>query len=225
MPAIKIYPSLLAADMGNLADACRTCRVGGADGIHLDIMDGHFVPNISMGPSIAAMADRAVDIHMHTHLMVTHPQDYIQAFRDAGADTILIHVESRCDVTEVLAAIRGMGARAGITLNPETPASAADPYIEAIDEILFMTVHPGFGGQSFMPDVLDKVRSIRDAHPNLELSVDGGINDETAAAAASAGINAFIAGTHLFGQKDMKAGIDRLRTICTGAYRTEITPS
>ena len=211
---ILIYPSLLAADFGHLADACRACADSGADGLHLDIMDGNFVPNISMGPEAVRMAARvAPDLYRHVHLMVLHPQDLLSAFIDAGSQTILIQIESRCDHRELLEAIRAAGCKAGLVVNPETPADAVIPLLDRCDEILVMTVHPGFGGQAFMAEVLPKITSLNAQMGERPLSVDGGISRDTIAVCATAGANAFIAGTALFREPDLAAGVAELRAL------------
>lgn len=211
---IQILPSLLAADLGRLADECRRAAAAGADQLHLDIMDGVFVHNISFGPEVVALARRAApDLPRNVHLMLARPHEYIESFISAGATTVLIHVEARCDVAATLADIRRRGARAGLTLNPETPAELAAPYLRAglAEEVLCMTVHPGFGGQSFIAEALANVRAVRALAPTVDISVDGGINDETGAAAARAGANLLIAGTTLFRAPDMPAAIARMR--------------
>lgn len=215
---VKILPSLLAADMGRLADACRAIHEAGADGVHLDIMDGHFVPNLSMGPDFVRMSkDSAPGLYRHVHLMVTHPQELTDAFIDAGSETLLFHVESRVEPSELIAHIRRRGVRPGLVLNPETPASALKPYLNEIDEVLLMTVHPGFGGQSFMTEVLPKIAEVRAMSPGMPISIDGGVTLETAPACAAEGASIMIAGTALFRAKNMAEDVKRMRESCLKA--------
>lgn len=222
----QILPSLLAADYARLGDEIHRVAASGADALHLDIMDAHFVPNLSFGPDIAALAKRVQPtLHRHVHLMLTRPDLYCARFIDAGAQTVQIHVEADCDIWQTLRAIRARGARAGLVLRPQTPERDLHPYLADCDEILFMTVNPGYGGQAFMSDVLPKIAALRrhaDTHglPHLDIMVDGGINLETAAACAAHGANQFVAGSFLFKQRDMGAATAQLRQICSGAYGT-----
>ena len=224
MPKITILPSMLAADIGRLAEECRRAAAAGADGLHIDVMDGHFVPNLSLGPAVVSMARRVVALPLSTHLMVTHPQHFVDAFIAAGADPLLIHVEAQCDVRAVLRAIRARGVRAGLTLNPETPAEAVVPFLDDADEILFMSVHPGRGGQAFITNVLPKIADIRRRAPHLALSVDGGLNRATAVAAAEHGANVFIVGTFLFQAADLATEIAALRRETADALGRKVGP-
>ncbi len=208
----EILPSLLAADFGRLADEIRRAEASGAEALHLDIMDAHFVPNLSFGPDVVALANRiAPGFYRNVHLMMTRPDLYIEAFAKAGAQTIQIHVEADCDIHAQLKRIRGMGLRNAVAINPETPVGRIFPYLGEVDEVLVMTVHPGYGGQKFIEDCLPKVSELRRLVPSLDIMVDGGINAETAVLAAKAGANQFVAGSYLFRQKDMKAAVESMR--------------
>lgn len=219
MPEIQIVPSLLAADMGHLAEGCRVAQGAGADGLHIDIMDGHFVPNLSMGPDVVRMAKATVRLPLSVHLMVSRPAALAPAFLDAGADLLMVHVEAHDDPRDLLQTIRSRGRRSGVVLNPETPARALDGLLDLADEILLMTVHPGFGGQPFLDTVLPKIADVRHMAPRHDVSVDGGITLETATACAAHGANVLIAGTALYRAPDMAADVRRMRESCLAAWQ------
>lgn len=209
---IEILPSLLAADFGHLADDILRAEASGAEALHLDIMDAHFVPNLSFGPDVVKLASKvAPSFYRNVHLMMTNPDKYLEAFKEAGAQTIQIHVEADCDIHENLKKIREMGLKNALAINPETPVEALYPYLDEVDEILVMTVHPGYGGQKFIAECLSKVTEVRKRKPDLDIMVDGGVNGETAIEANKAGANQFVAGSYLFKQTDMKAAVDDMR--------------
>lgn len=212
---LKILPSLLAADFGKLEAEAKKAELSGADALHIDIMDGHFVHNLSMGPDVVRMARKAVRIPLNVHLMIDNPDVLAGSFMDAGATTILIHIELSCDIKGVLAAIRKRGVNAGITLNPDTPADAVYPVLDLVDEVLCMTVQPGYGGQAFRPEVLPKIRAIRRrldaAGMAKDIMVDGGVSRDTIAACAESGANSFVSGVALFRAPDMAAEMAVMR--------------
>ena len=209
---LEILPSLLAADFGRLADEILRAEASGADALHLDIMDPHFVPNISFGPDVVALAKRtAPNFYRNVHLMMSRPDLYLEKFAKAGAQTIQIHVEADCDLHVELPRIRELGAKPAIVLNPETPVERIAPYLYEVDEVLVMTVHPGYGGQKFIAECLPKVTWLRERCPNLDIMIDGGGNAETIPLAAKAGANQFVAGSYLFGKSDMRAAVADLR--------------
>lgn len=224
MPKIEIMPSILAADTGNLEAAIRQCEQAGADQIHMDIMDGVFVPNISMGPAVVAMADRVTDLPMDVHLMLFQPQNHIEAFAKAGSDTILIHIEADCDVEGTLKKIRDLGCKAGITVNPPTPVDSILQTLEKglVDEVLIMSVNPGFGGQKYIASAEAKVAEIRRRFPDMLISIDGGIDLETVKQAAAHGANLFVAGSSLFKAPDMKTAVTQMRANAETAYGTKL---
>ena len=208
----QILPSFLAADLGHLADDLLRAEASGADAIHLDIMDPTFVPNMSFGPSIVDFCRKtAPNFYRNVHLMMNRPDLYLEKFANAGAQTIQIHVEADCDLHTELKRIRALGCKAAIVLNPETPVEILTSYLGEIDEALVMTVHPGYGGQSFIADCLPKVTWLRERCPTLDIMIDGGGNEETIPQAAKAGANQFVAGSYLFKQSDMKSAVADLR--------------
>jgi ribulose-phosphate 3-epimerase len=200
-----------------LADEVRQVEQAGADWIHCDIMDGHFVDNISFGPGMVATVRKLTSLPLDVHLMIQHPDHYLPRFVDAGANSITVHVEpeSEHEVGKTLRQIRDAGCRAGLTLNPATPFELLEPFLGQLDLLLIMTVHPGFGGQSFRAEQMEKVRRAsawKDRNnPNLDLEVDGGINPETARVSIENGANVLVAGTSIFKSKDYAAEIRALR--------------
>ncbi len=225
MLKIEIMPSILAADMGNLEAAIRQCERAGADQIHVDVMDGVFVPNISMGPAVVAMADRVTNLPMDVHLMLLRPQNHIEAFAKAGSDTILIHIEADCDVEDTLRKIRALGCKSGITVNPPTPVEKIFQCLEKglVDEVLIMSVNPGFGGQKYIANAETKVAAIRRRWPEMLISIDGGIDLETVKPAAAHGANLFVAGTSLFKAPDMKLAVAQMRANAEATYCSKLS--
>ena len=218
-----ILPSLLAADPGRLADEIRRAEDSGADKLHLDMMDGAFVPNLSFGPAIVKLARQTTRLPLSVHLMFVRPDRYVKPFAEAGASTIQIHVESSCEIGATLEEIRRLGAEPAIVLNPLTPHTAALPYLHLVDECLQMTVFPGYGGQKFMPAPLQEIRALRRAaasagKPELAIMVDGGIDRSTLPACAEAGATQFVAGTALYSKPDLAAEIRLFRQLATQAF-------
>ncbi|MBQ3140737.1 MAG: ribulose-phosphate 3-epimerase [Clostridia bacterium] len=212
---IKISPSVLAADFAALGSDARRAQAAGADMLHIDVMDGHFVPNISLGLPVVSSLRKACDLFFDVHLMISHPALYAQRFADAGADLITFHLESDDDPAATIKAIRDAGCKVGISVKPATPPEALEPYLDAVDLVLVMTVEPGFGGQKFMADQLPKIAALRDSitrrNLNVTVQVDGGIDDKTAPLVVNAGADCLVSGSYLFGAPDMAAAVQSLK--------------
>jgi len=217
MSSALVAPSILAADFAKLADEIAQIVRAGADRIHCDVMDGHFVDNISFGPAIVGTVRKLTTLPLEAHLMIERPDHYLPRFVEAGADCITVHVESesRHDVPSTLKKIRDAGCRVGLTFNPATPFSAVEPFLDQIDLLLVMTVHPGFGGQAFRPEMMEKVEQAaawkKKNKSSLDIEVDGGINPETAGISIEYGANVLVAGTSIFHTKDYAAAIRALK--------------
>jgi ribulose-phosphate 3-epimerase len=209
---IQIAPSLLAADWLRLGEEIESVEKAGIDRLHCDVMDAHLVPNLSMGPHIVEAVAQVASVPLDVHLMLDNVGEYIERFAQAGASTLGFHVEVARDPRALVARIHDRGKRASVTLNPDTPAEAILDCLDVVDQVLVMTVHPGFGGQTFLPEMLAKVRHIRRAGPSsLDVEVDGGINPQTARLAVEAGANVLVAGTAVFGAADRVQAIEALR--------------
>lgn len=215
MPDMRIAPSILAADFARLGDEVRAAEAAGADWIHVDVMDGHFVPNITIGPAMVEAVRRCTDLPLDVHLMIEAPDRYVGDFVSAGADTVGVHVEACPHLHRSVQLIREAGARACVVINPATPANAVEAILSEVDQVLVMTVNPGFGGQKFIRSALPAVEQIRGWVERdglrVDIEVDGGITADTIAEAAGAGANVFVAGTAVFGTDDYKAAIETLR--------------
>ena len=205
-----ISPSLLSADLANLSAEVKAVEEAGADWLHIDVMDGHFVPNLTMGPAVVASLKKVTQLPLDIHLMIENPQNYISPFARAGADIITVHIETLTDTKEIIDQIHHFGIKAGLSLRPATPVTDIMPFLKDIDLLLVMTVNPGFSGQKFMSESVEKIRIARKAAPSLLISVDGGINAHTKRDCVDAGADVLVAGNYIF-KNDYKESITALK--------------
>ena len=215
MRKCMIAPSILSADFSRLGEEIRAVEIAGSDIIHIDVMDGHFVPNITIGPLIVAAARRVTDLPLDVHLMINEPDKYIPSFVAAGADWITVHVETCLHLQKTLSSIKEAGKKAGAVLNPATSLTTLDYVLDMVDVVMVMSVNPGFGGQSFIPSSLQKIRGLRvlldQVNPEAGIEVDGGVGPNTIGAIAEAGANIFVAGSAIYGQSDYRAVIAAMK--------------
>ncbi|MEH7222515.1 ribulose-phosphate 3-epimerase [Bacillus sp. JJ1566] len=214
---IKIAPSILSADFAKLGEEIKDVENGGADYIHVDVMDGHFVPNITIGPLIVEAIRPITKLPLDVHLMIENPDQYIPTFAKAGADFLTVHVEACPHLHRTIQLIKSHGVKAGVVLNPATPVDTIKHVIEDIDLVLLMTVNPGFGGQKFIHSVLPKIQEVaqmvKDKNLKVEIEVDGGVNEETAKLCVDAGANVLVAGSAVYNQEDRKSAIEKIRNL------------
>ena len=212
---VKIAPSILSADFSRLGDEIKAVEDAGADWIHVDVMDGHFVPNITIGPPVIESIRKVTKLPLDVHLMIEHADCYIKSFAEAGADLLTVHVEACPHLNRTLQAIRELDVRAGVVLNPATPLSNLEEVLHEIDMVLLMSVNPGFSGQSFIPSILDKASNLRDImshyEDEIEMQVDGGVRVDNAGKIKEAGASVLVAGSAIFNSKDYKKTIQQLR--------------
>jgi ribulose-phosphate 3-epimerase len=217
MQALMIAPSILSADFARLGGEMLTVIGAGADVIHIDVMDGHFVPNITIGPPVIKSLRRICKVPMDVHLMIDNPDRYLEAFAEAGADWLTVHVEVCTHLHRTIGRIKELGLKAGVALNPATPLRTLEEILPELDVVMLMSVNPGFGGQSFIPSVAHKIRRLRqiinDRGLSVGIEVDGGINPATVAEVGRAGANIFVAGSAIFGRRDYRGVIAELRDI------------
>lgn len=210
MPETIISASILNSDLSDLRGTAEKVRESGAQWLHYDVMDGEFVENITFGSSVLAAVRAHTRLFLDVHLMVAHPMRQVKLFADAGADNITFHVESDCDPKAVIDKIHRLGLKAGISVKPKTPVSQIAPFMAEADMVLIMTVEPGYGGQGFIPETLEKIREVRKMYPDKHIEVDGGINADTVKLVREAGANVLVAGTYLFRADDMRAAAESL---------------
>lgn len=219
---IKISPSILSCDYGRMADELKCMEECGAELMHIDVMDGHFVPNITLGAPVCKCIKKYTSVPFDVHLMISEPLKYVDDFCNAGADIVCFHAESESDIDETIERIIQNGAKPALAIKPKTDASVVFPYLERLSMVLVMTVEPGFGGQSFMFDQMDKVRLIRDEITkkglDTDIEVDGGINGDTISVAAAAGANVFVSGSAIFGSSDRKKTVEEFKQKANTAF-------
>ncbi|WP_066318401.1 ribulose-phosphate 3-epimerase [Bacillus sp. FJAT-29814] len=212
---VKIAPSILSADFAKLAEEITAVETGGADYIHVDVMDGHFVPNITIGPLIVEAIRPVTKLPLDVHLMIENPDQYIEAFAKAGADYITVHVEACRHLHRTIQNIKSFGVKAGVVLNPATPVNSIQHIVKDIDMVLLMSVNPGFGGQKFIPEVLPKIKEVKELAEekgvSLEIEIDGGVNPETAKLCIEAGATVLVAGSAIYNQQDYAKAISLIR--------------
>lgn len=212
---VKIAPSILSADFAKLGAEIQEVEAAGADWIHVDVMDGHFVPNITIGPLVVEAIRPVTKLPLDVHLMIENAEQYVETFAKAGADYITVHVEASPHLHRTIQMIRNAGAKPGVVLNPHTPIEAILPILSEVDLVLFMTVNPGFGGQAFIPEVLEKVAALRaiidEKGYDIDIEIDGGINEETIQEAVRAGANVFVAGSAIFNKEDRAKALQGIR--------------
>jgi ribulose-phosphate 3-epimerase len=222
----EIAPSILAADFANLGGAVRAVESAGVRLLHVDVMDGHFVPNISIGVPVVASLRKATQLLLDVHLMIQNPERFVEEFARAGANTLLVHQEATAHLDRVLAMIREEGCKAGVVINPATPVGALSEVLAQVDQVLVMSVNPGFGGQQFIPYSVDKIRQLRDLrarnHYNYKIEVDGGVAAENTAELVRAGTDILVAGTSIFHEKDPAAAVRRLQQIAIEAVAEKV---
>ncbi|MFZ1008019.1 MAG: ribulose-phosphate 3-epimerase [Candidatus Sulfotelmatobacter sp.] len=223
---IEIAPSILASNFAKLGDEIRAAEEGGADVLHVDVMDGHFVPNISIGIPVVASLRKATRLPLDVHLMIERPEDYIAEFVRAGADRVLVHQEATVHLDRALAMIREHGAQAGAVINPATPVAMLGEVLDKVDTVLVMSVNPGFGGQKFIPGAIGKIRQLNEwrarYNAGFRIEVDGGVDLENIAELAQAGVNTFVAGTSIFHTADPADSARQLRKLATNALSQKV---